>query len=402
MALFATTLAAAAQENADPITGTRIEPAYRPSLGTSTVYAPPPAPTAAPSTVPSAFRWGPVEAHPHLGYRFSYGDGIRARQGEESTTAIHALSPGISFALGKHWMLDYTPTLSFYSSDAFEDTVEHSVSLRGAAAYRDWTFGLQQSYAFTSSPLVETGAQTDQEMFVTALSASTRLNARTTLELGVDQSIRLPENYTEAWEWSTMDWISYQLNSKLSGAIGIGFGYVDVERGSDMMYEQLLGRIIWQVAGKVDLVVHGGVEDRQMHGSGVSDLVNPIFGATLEYRPFDVTTLSAGMNRTVSPSYFSDQVTESTEVHANLRQRLLKKFYLDLGGGYRFGNYVTTSEFAPVTREDDYTFFSARLSTTFLKRGTVGVFYYHSENSSNEGGYAYSSDQVGVDLVYRW
>jgi hypothetical protein len=173
--------------------------------------------------------------------------------------------------------------------------------------------------------------------------------------------------------------------------------------GSDMTYELLQGRINWRPSDKFNVVLSGGFEDRQFLDSGSSDIY-PISSLTLEYHPFEQTLLSINTARTVSASYYGDNtVTSGTSVSAGLRQRFLSYFYLDVSGGYAFTSYSSPGTVGPVTgREDDTTFFSVRLTTQFLRRATLAIFYYDSETASNDAGYSYSNNQVGLELGYRF
>ncbi|MDH7502117.1 MAG: outer membrane beta-barrel protein [Verrucomicrobiota bacterium] len=376
--------------------------ASSPSTGTPVTYQPAPGVEPEITGIAGLFKWGPIEGHPHLTYRFVYGDGIQARPGATYKTAINEFSPGIAFNLGDRWRLDYTPTLRFYSNDRFRDSTDHHVVFGGAVPYGDWVFGLQQSYAATSGTLVETARQTDQESFSTGLDASYRLGTRTSLDFGVNQHVRIASEYPDVWEWSTMEWIGYEFNKRLSGGLGVGAGYADVEYGTDMTYEQMQARVVWRPVDKVSFEAHGGPEVRQFLDSDLSDQVSPVFGGGVSYRPFDVTTLSMGFNRSVSASYFQNQVTEGTSVNAGLRQRLLGKVDLSVGGGYRWTDYKATVGQWRTDRSDDGGNVSVELGIGFLKRGRFAVFYHHSENSSSTRDYTYTSDQYGFMVSYRW
>jgi hypothetical protein len=65
-------------------------------------------------------------------------------------------------------------------------------------------------------------------------------------------------------------------------------------------------------------------------------------------------------------------------------------------------SYGATSTAAESGREDENTFFSVNLGTSFAERGRVSVFYSHSRNSSTTSGFDYSSDQVGFQVGYRY
>ena len=104
----------------------------------------------------------------------------------------------------------------------------------------------------------------------------------------------------------------------------------------------------------------------------------------------------------VNTSDFANQSTEITGFSANLSQRLLKRFRLNLGGGYNRTQYVSSETGGPTSRKDDYYFFNTRLSWSILKRGTVALTYQFSDNVSNDPSFTFSSNQVGVELGYRY
>ena len=369
-----------------------------------------PASAAPLSPVPPLLRWGPLTLQSHLLYSLSYGNGLQSSPGQSSSSLINEIDPGIFFQWGNHWTLDYTPTLRFYSSRAFRDTFDNAVTLTGGTTYEDWSFGLSQSYASSSDPIIETGSQLDQETYSTGLSATRQIGSQTSLELGASQNFRFVdqtvpgEQLTDTMSWSTMDWLNYQFWPQFGAAIGGGFGYDNLAVGSDMTSEQLQGRITWKVVQKLNFVLSGGAEDRQFLAGGVPDLISPIFSLSAQYSLFEVTTLSLSASRSVSPSFFSDQVSESTSISAGLHQRLLGKLSLDLSGGYGTSTYHASST-APVAANVsnyDTTSFGARLSMPVLKRGTVAVFYSVNYNSSGAAIYNYTTTQVGLQLSYRY
>jgi hypothetical protein len=352
--------------------------------------------------------WGGAHLHPHFVYRFSYGDGLQAQPGEPSKTIIHEVSPGLLIQLGTHWTLDYTPTIRSYSSSRFHDGVDHSVSMSGNFSSEEWTFGISQGYGWSSAPLVETASQTDQETFSTALSAGYQVNSKISLSFGVNQSLRFlgqsaqSEALSDSRDWSTMEWVNYQIWPRLSFSLGAGGGYTDVQIGTDMAFEQLQSRIHFVPGTKLDLSINAGFEDRQLLDSGLPDLINPIFGLSVQYHLFDPTTFSLAASRAVSASYFQHQVTETTGFSASVQQRLLQQLYLSLSGGYGTSDYVTTQAGTDVNRSDTYVSFSASLSMSFLKRASASIFYSVSDNTSRESNFSYSNTQIGAELGYRF
>jgi hypothetical protein len=335
-------------------------------------------------------------------YRLLYGDGIQRRAGQPQTTTVQHLSPGILFGLGGSWTLDYTPTWTFYSNRAFNDTVDHVVRLGGGTEYQDWVFGFSQSFVSASPPLVETGGQTKQITYGTGLSARRSLGSRTALELSFSQNIRFADRYPDTRQWSNQDWLHYEFSPQLDTAVGLGLGYVDVSPGPDMSYVRPQAQVAWRATDKVSFSLQGGVETRRIHASGAGSMNNPILSASLHYQPVETTTLSLGAHRGVSTSYFSNQVTKNSGWNASLQQRLLGEFFFSAGYGHHKVTYISTTSGFPAGRGDTYDSANFRLSTTFLRHGSIAVLYQIGRNSSNTAGYGFSSHQIGLDVGYRF
>jgi hypothetical protein len=358
-------------------------------------------PSGAQETQP--FQFGIFNFRPHPFYRFLYGNGILSSTNQAENTVINQFSPGFLLEIGRQWTLDYTPTWTFYSNSRFHDSLDHAVTLTGGTSYEDWTLGLSQGFTLSSDPLVETATQTSQETYTTAINASYQFNSKMSTDLGLSQNIISADQFNSSREWSTLDWLNYQFWPRLDAGAGVGLGYVNVQYGSDMLYEQLQCRVNWRATDKISFQINAGGEDRQFLG-GAGDLLNPVFGATIQYQPFEVTKISISADRTVSASYFTNSTTENIDFTADLNQRLLGKLYLDLQGGYHTAKYVASSSAAsPVNnREDDYYTFSVQLSCAFAQRGTIAAFYQASSDSSSLAGYSYSSSQVGCQISYRF
>ena len=378
-----------------------------------------PAETGAPT---QPFQCGPVVIRPHALYRYLYGTGVSSSPGQQQSTIVQQVSPGVMFDLGTHWTLDYTPTLTFYSSSDLQNTLDHSVQLGWGTAYGNWFLHASQGVSITSDPQVETAAQTDEQSYSTAVSAAYQFNDKISVDLGLNQSFNYYSSgnsstnnsstnslsLASSRSWSTMDWLNYAIYPWLNAGIGAGFGYNQQDNSPDTIYEQYQGRIQWRATQKISLQVNGGLQDQQYLSGGAGDLVTPVMGAGIQYQPFEQTQLSLGASRSLSPSAFQSQSSESTSISVDLSQRLLGKLHLDLGGGYGFTKYTPTSASLSTSRRDDYYSFSARLTSPFPKRGTVSVFYQYSENTSSQSGFlssgsfAYTSSQIGVELGYRY
>ena len=350
----------------------------------------------------ASLQWGMVSFQPSLLYRFLYGDGIQSSPGHNLTTAINAISAGLLFGIGDHWTFDYTPTQTFYSNRAFRNTFDNSLQLNGSTTFENWIFGLSESFVSSSPTLVETGGQTKQKTWLTTANLGYHLNSRMLLDTSVSQNVQSADAFNSSREWSTSDWLHYQFVPQLDTAIGFGAGYVGVSEGSDMTYTRPQAQIGWRPTGKISLNIQGGDEDRKFRSGGLGDLKSPTYGASIQYQPVETTALTFGANRSVAPSYFTSQITRGDGWTAGLDQRLLQEFHLGLSFGQQKTSYLATASDVSAGRDDKVNSLGVRLSTTILRKGSIAVLYQNSHDTSNVGGYGFSSQQIGFELSYRF
>jgi hypothetical protein len=343
---------------------------------------------------------GPVTLRPHVFYQFLYGTGIQSSPGHGHDTSIQSFAPGMLLVLTPHWTLDYTPNFTFYSDKSFQNSVGQSVALTGGASYENWTFGLSQSYNYSKSPEVQTGTQTGQSDYLTALTASCPLNSKMSVDLGVNQDLNFPSGFQTSKTWSTLDWLNYEFWPRLTAGVGAGLGYVNAS--PNMVFEQSQARVGWRATDKISFQVSGGAEFTQVTDDSSNPLANPILAASIQYQPFDQTKLSIGASRVVSPSYYDNQIDAVTSVNGDLQQRLLGKLFLDVSAGYNWNKYTALSSGVAANASADYYSASVQLSTTLLKRGTVALFYNYSGYTTTQPGLGYISNQVGFNVGYRY
>ena len=72
-----------------------------------------------------------------------------------------------------------------------------------------------------------------------------------------------------------------------------------------------------------------------------------------------------------------------------------------MSGGYQTVKYIASNTSAS-TRTDDYDYFNVSLSSSFLKRGTIVVFYQISKDNSSQAAYSFTTHQVGFQIGYRY
>lgn len=360
------------------------------------------------------FQYGPVTLRPHVSYGLTYAIGIKSDVNNSTPGGINQqLSPGLTADLGKHWSVDYTPTLMFYSDRQFHNTVDQSASITGSNHYEDWSFGLSQTFNISSDPLTETAAQTDQQQYSTALTAGYAFNDKWSANFGLNQDISLVSGLQNSYSWSTSGGLNYQFWPRFNVGVNLNSGYTKVESqdgndNPDTVNESLSVDANWRATDKVSFQVSVGAESQQFLAAGYSDSVDPIFSASIQYQPFQQTQISLSASRTVSASdyYTSAQSSEDTSISLSLNQRVLVKYNLTVGVIYTKTDFTSTfsgfGETLGTIRSDDSYSFNASFGRSFWKRANWSVNYQYTENASSVGGYNQNVNQIGLQLGYSY
>ena len=391
------------------------------------------APAKALDAIPAALlEYGDVTLHPHVTYSFSYGSGIQSSINNSRDTIVQELSPGLTADLGKHWVLDYTPTLQFYSNKEFHNNVGQAASLTGATRYEDWNFGLSQSFSSTSTPTTETAAQTDQQSYSTALTAGYAFADKWSADFSLGQNFSLVSAFQDSYAWTASGGVNYQFSPRLSAGISTSSGYTIVSENAnsvngqfnnpDSVNESLSFNVGWRATDKISLQASVGVQDQEFLASGYGNSLSPIFSGSIQYQPFKVTQISLTASRSTSPSdyYVSAQTSEDTVVSLSVSQRILVKYHLTLGLSYSKMDFTSTytqpgysgiidgiTYIVPgysvntVRSDNDYSF-NASFGRGFLTHGNWAITYQYIDNESSIAGYSQRSNQIGFQVGFSY
>jgi hypothetical protein len=355
---------------------------------------------AAGADVPPIFRWDQLTAHPRAGYGMTYGTGLRGRGGQSDATLLHRFSPGFALDVGRYWVVDYAPTAMLYGSSAFRDTVNHSVSVRGSVPGRVWTVSAGGRYALQDNPLVETGQQTETTQVSANLGAGRSLTEVLSLSLGASYSLRDASAFNTVTSWGSQNSLDYQFQENLSAGLVLGFGYNQIDPGADMVSERVQGRFRGVLGEKLSYNLMGGFEVRQFQEGDSGSLLSPVFSGGLSYAATETTSLALSFQQSLSPSFFNDQFNQTTAVTATATQRLLERLNLSVSGSYRWNERTSTANTSQRQGTDELVSVRVALGTSFLRRGSMSVFWSWSDNTSTQNGLGFSSEQVGVSVSY--
>lgn len=365
------------------------------------VFPLPQAPVVKPPYEP--FQIGPAILRPHIDFQYLIAHGLLAAPGVIVNSTIQTISPGILIDIGDHWALDDTVTMSHYSNKDFANEFDNTFTLSGSTEYLSWLLGFTQTADESRAPSGEIAGQTETQTYQTSITGHHQNSEHVSEDLSFNQTIFfITGDFDDSRDWNTLDFLNYDFGPGVNAGIGGELGYVNVDFGSDQTYEQALGRFNWRATRKISFQFNGGIEEREFLASSSGALANPVFGGSLQYQPFDTTSFYAGASRAVTQSYFRGEVTEATAFSAGFNQRFLQQFYFSLNGGYTTDRYIVEGDTLQANRIDHYYLVGARLSHSFLERGTIAIFYSYSDQRSTAPGFTYKSSQAGIEVGYSF
>jgi hypothetical protein len=363
------------------------------------------------------YQAGNLVVHAGLSYSYLYGTGIEAAPGQHSSVSDQTVSPNLTVYLGNHWTLGYSAAISTYSGDSsLSDSTGQSVSLAWSTIYDDWGLGLSQGYSVSDTPLIQTGTQTEEDSYVTALSVTRQLGGNFSFAGGLNQSFVYASQFTDVRDWSANGALNYQLTPKLQFGANIGGGFDESSGSPTLTDESYQGILMFHPGIKTTINLSAGLEEESFDSSSVPSSSTPIFSASVMYQVLRNTSISISAGRSISPSFFSNQVSTATSVSVILQQNLSAKLSLSLSGGYGEDSYqaiqpaplpihflgTATTTPLEVTRTDNTTYLGASLSYAVLSRLSGSLSYSYSRNSSSQGEFSYSSSQFSVSVRYEY
>jgi hypothetical protein len=360
-----------------------------------------------------------------LTIRGVYDDNIFLTNTNKVDDWYFAIEPRITIGFGdmegrneNYLRLDYMPSIILYADHSDENAVSHLIHLEGGYRFSRLTLSLSQEvYILDGTNLnsivdttglfanLDNSTFTRLNLFITRLRANYELTAKLFLTAEVDGWVYdYPDSgFISSEMISGGLYINYVVTPKLTLGVGGTFGYNWVDDPSvDQTFEQANFRINYQVTGKLGLSASAGVEIRQFDDHR-DDYVSPVFELGAIYHPFDGTTITlAAGRRILNSGVFEDQDFATTYVVGRFQQRLFRRVYLGLAGGYENSDYFATTSGVNAPRNDDYFFISPSVDVLITRWLSVGAYYLHREDNSNIDFFNFDNNQVGVRANFRF
>ena len=380
---------------------------------------------------PAAYKETVAEAATCGGFHYAFGltvrgvwdDNIFLSHDHRVSDYYFAIEPFITVGIGdtagrnrSYLSLTYMPSAILFVDHSDEDAFNQLIHLEGG--YNSGRLTLRLSFdaailesANLNSFIDTTGlwANTDasgpvrENIFYTRAIANYALTGKLSLQAELGSAIYVYPNHLSSYEVSGGLYLYYNWLPKVTVGIGGTFGYDWVDDPTtNQTFEQVNARLNWEVTRKLDVYASAGVEFRQFDGNR-GEYTSPVFEVGLVHHPFDGTTFTLAAGRRIYPSGFlNNQDFGATYIAARLQQRLFRRVYLGLGGGYEHNNYIATDRDVTASRDDDYWFIEPSVDVLITRWLSAGAYYLHREDVSSNNSFSWYDNQVGVRATLRF
>ena len=280
--------------------------------------------------------------------------------------------------------LHYVPSVTLFADHGSENSFDHDVTLDGQYEWKRLTIGLKARFQTMNLPDVDLGERVERHLFTGALTSKYDYSAKTSFELNFFNYVRdYAADRIDTVEYRWQGWVNYQVRPKITLGVGLTYGRVDLSRGPDQSYEQVLARLRYRATEKIRFDLTAGGELRDIHG--LTNRTNGIFSLGVSYAPFDGTTVFLqGYRRTVTSASSLPANYNVTGIEAQLRQRFLRRFYFVIAAGFQNVEYEYFA--SPAQRRDEifYVHPSLGIDVTSWLTCEIGA-EYRQNHSSQEG-----------------
>jgi hypothetical protein len=373
---------------------------------------------------------GPPTGEPrrfHYGLLFTvrgvWDDNIFLSHTDKTSDYYFAIEPQLTLGFGdmegrnrSYLRLDYMPSAILFVDHSDEDAFNQLIHLEGGYSTGRLRLSLMQDVVLLQSANLNSFIDTTGLWANTDASAPTRyniFNTRASAEYDLTGKLFLRgelDSYTYFYPDHISDYtisgglyLYYRWLPKVSVGVGGTFGYNWVDDPTpNQTFEQVNGRLNYEVTAKLGLYASAGAEFRQFDGER-STYTTPVFEVGLTYYPFDgsIFTLAAG-RRIYNSGFEPGQDFTNTYVVGRFQQRLFHRVYLGLGAGYENADYFAADDDVNATRDDDYWFIEPSLDVLITRWLSAGVYYLHREDNSNVDFFSFDDNQVGWRVTVRF
>jgi hypothetical protein len=360
---------------------------------------------------------------PHIQAKATYDDNIFIQPTHERGDFIFTLAPGITFgyweleegrdyfqwkdagslierARGNFLIADYTAFLLGFARTSSENTVDHDGRLAFRWELAKLTLGATLDAGSNTEADPDVGERVRVRTLAINITSRYQVSDKTLLGLVLSNTINDPDGFIQTTEWRAEGFAQYAITPLLQLGLGLAGGRLQVEEGSDQVFEQILARAEYSLTDKLAARFSGGVEFRQFDESN-NDRTSPVFALGVDWRPAAATQVTLQAFRQVGASALNvgENIT-TTGFEASFLRALGGGLQFSLTGGYHVARYTFAT--GGETRTDHYVFVRPGLFYRITDRLQAGLTYQYRRNDSNLQRFGFSNNQVTAEIGFRY
>jgi hypothetical protein len=358
-----------------------------------------------------------------LTVRGVWDDNIFLTHSHHVSDYYFAIEPVITVGIGdtagrnrSYLSLSYMPSAILFVDHSDLDSFNQLIHLEGGYDSGRLTLRLYADAAFLESSNLNSFVDTTglwanidasgpvrENVFYGGAIANYALTGKLSLQAELGASILNYPNHISSYEASGGLYVYYNWLPKVTVGVGGTFGYDWVDDPtSNQSFEQVNGRLNWEVTTKFNVYASAGAEFRQFDGNR-GEYTTPVFEVGLVHHPFDGTTFTLAAGRRIYASGFrQNQDFAATYIAARFQQRLFRRVYFGLGGGYEHADYFATDRDVSSSGNDDYWYIEPSVDVLITRWLSAGVYYLHREDVSDVANFSWDDNQVGVRATLRF
>jgi hypothetical protein len=363
------------------------------------------------------FTVGKVEVRPSFGYSVTADDNIflAHKSGRKEDDIQHTFSPGVTLGAGDYrgqaggfFSANYGANFLVFQDNSGANATTHNASVGfGGGERLSWRFG--QSLVSDADADVQNlaaGGRVARDIWTSTLSSVYDLSDKTDLEtrfISVYSDFDSANTF-DSWRGQGALMLDYEMTAKIHYALGATLGYDQVDGFNNSIYEQINSRMVWSVSPKLALRVGVGAEFRQFQGSS-TDRANLIFNAGADWKVSELTVVSLGAARVVTPSNsLGNQDVRRTSINGGLSHKIGERYTANFTTGYSLSEAKANGATTAFAQEDNYWFFRPAVAARLMDRAAAGVYYQFRRNDSDAPNNSsdFTNHQVGLNLTYAF
>lgn len=320
---------------------------------------------------------------------------------EESTS--YYLSSNLSASYRRNrWTasVNYSPQWRQDSSSLIDDSFNQGVSAVASYTTPKTSISLSLGFSDSDDTNVEAADRVEATLLTAVLSVSRKVSTKTTVGGSLSWSPSEFENFIDSSEYQAGLFADYDLTSKSSLGLGVGYTYRDVDSGFDSNTIHTTVRTTWRLKSYFGLRGNAGAEWREFDGG--RSLSSPIYSVGFYLQPRQATTFAVDVYRSNYASIIDGgQSYYATGILASLSQRLHRSINLNIGAGFEDAEYEASAQgFNEFQDDSEYWFVRTQISIQLWEKLLLSLYYTHSDNEASTRSFA--SNRVGLNLTYTF